>query len=101
MSRRDIGKLAVIAAVLIMVVFLAGRIGNMHGTEEAKLVSDAIRQATLTCYAVEGAYPDSMEYLRDHYHLVYDEDQFLVTYNSFASNRFPDIYVVEKGAGIP
>ena len=98
MSRRDIGKLAVIAAVLILVVILAGRIGNMHSEEEAGMVHDAIRQATLTCYAVEGAYPDSMEYLREHYRLAYDEDRFLVTYNSFASNRFPDIYVVERGA---
>ena len=100
MSQRDIGKLAIIAAVLILVVVLTGRIGRLHGDEEADMVHDAIRQATLTCYAIEGAYPDSMEYLRENYHLAYDEERFLVTYNAFASNRFPDIYVVERGAKI-
>ena len=101
MSRRDTIKLAGIAAVLALMVFLTGRISGMHDQEEAEMVRNAIRQATLTCYAVEGAYPDSMDYLREHYHIAYDEDQFYVTYNSFASNQFPDIYVVEKGAQMP
>ena len=98
MNRRDIAKVGVIAAVLILAVLLTSRIGSVHTKEEAAMVKDAIRKATLTCYAVEGAYPDDMEYLREHYHLAYDEERFLVTYNAFASNRFPDIYVVERGA---
>lgn len=98
MNRRDIAKVGVIAAVLILAVLLTGRISSVHTKKEAAMVKDAIRKATLTCYAVEGAYPDDMEYLREHYHLAYDEERFLVTYNAFASNRFPDIYVVERGA---
>ena len=41
-----------------------------------------------------------MEYLREHYRLAYDEDRYLVTYDSFASNMLPDIWVTEKGAGM-
>ena len=97
MNRRDFAKIIIIAAVLILAVMLTGRIAGMHSREESGMVSDAIRKATLTCYAVEGAYPEDLDYLREHYHLAYDEERFLVTYNSFASNRFPDIYVVERG----
>ena len=101
MTRRDVVKLAMIAAVLALCVLLAGRIGRMHDQEEASLVRDAIKDALMTCYAVEGAYPEDMDYLRKEYHLVYDDERFLVTYDAFASNRFPDLYVVERGAVLP
>ena len=97
MTKRDIWKIIIIAAVLVLCVLLAGRIGNLHDSEEARIVEDAVREAVVTCYAVEGAYPDSIEYLREHYQLAYNEDQYFVTYESFASNRLPDIWVTERG----
>ncbi len=98
MSIRDFLKLALIALVLVLCVSLFGRIGNTQATQEAELVRNAIKDAVLTCYAVEGAYPDDLEYVREHYHLAYDEDRYFITYEAFASNRFPDIWVTERGA---
>ncbi len=98
MSKRDIIKLAVIALVLLLCVQLFGRIDQTQENEESQLVRNAIKDAVLTCYAVEGAYPDDLEYLREHYQLAYDEDRYFVTYESFASNHLPDIWVTERGA---
>ncbi len=98
MSKRDIIKLVVIALVLVLSVQLFGRIDQSQGSEETQLVRNAIKDAVLTCYAVEGAYPDDLNYLRDHYQLAYDEDRYFVTYEAFASNHLPDIWVTEKGA---
>ena len=47
---------------------------------------------------MEGAYPSDVEYLREHYHLAYDESRYLITYEAFASNMIPDIWVTERGA---
>ena len=58
-----------------------------------------MHNAALTCYAVEGAYPDSLDYLRDHYGLAYDQDRYYVSYDAFASNLVPEIHVVEVEAG--
>ena len=101
MNRRDVIKLLAIAAVLVLAVVLTNRIDTAQGTAETEIVRDAVKNAALTCYAVEGAYPDDVEYLREHYRLAYDEDRYLVTYDSFASNMLPDIWVTEKGAGMP
>ncbi len=101
MSRSDFFKLAIVACVLVLAVVLVGRIDRAHSTAEADIVRDAIRNAAVTCYAVEGAYPDSVEYLRDHYQLAYDESRYFVTYEAFASNRIPDIYVTERGQVLP
>ena len=98
MSGRDIIKIIIIAAVLALAVFLVGRIDTTRENEEAQIVHDAIRSAAITCYAVEGAYPEDVEYLREHYQLAYDEERFLVTYIPFAPNVIPTIYITQRGA---
>ena len=97
MNKRDILKIAALVVVLVLVVLLVGRIDRAQGREETEIVRDAIKNAALTCYAVEGAYPDDLEYLRENYQLAYNEDQYFVTYEAFASNRIPDIWVTERG----
>ncbi len=100
MNRKDIIKLLAIAVILVLAVVLVNRIGSAHDTAETEIVRNAVKNAALTCYAVEGAYPDNVEYLREHYRLAYDEDRYMVTYEAFASNMLPDIWVTERGAGL-
>ncbi len=101
MNKRDWIKLALTAAVLVLSVILIARIDVAQDMEETEIVRAAVKDAALTCYAVEGAYPDSVEYLRQHYQLAYDEERYFITYEAFASNRLPDIWVTERGAGAP
>lgn len=101
MSGQDGLKLLVIAAVLVLAVALISRIDIAQDTAETEIVRSAIKDAALTCYAVEGAYPDDVSYLREHYQLAYDEDRYFITYEAFASNRIPDIWVTERGAKAP
>ena len=90
-----------IAIVLLMVLLLGGvwllvsRLGTSSGNAQTQFVTDAVHNAALTCYAVEGAYPDDLEYLRTHYGLAYDQSRYMVRYSAFASNLLPEIYVTE------
>ena len=79
MNRRDIIKLVVLALVLVLAFVLVNRIDFAQNSAETDLVRDAVRNAAVTCYAVEGAYPDSVDYLREHYQLAYDESRYFVT----------------------
>ena len=78
-----------IAIVLLMILVLCGvwllvnRVGRSSGAAQTEFVTDAVHNAALTSYAVEGAYPDSLEYLRSRYGLAYDESRYLVTYDTF------------------
>ena len=93
-----------IAIVLLMLIVLAGvwmlvsRVGTASNGAQTQFVVDAVHNAALTCYAVEGAYPNDIEYLRTHYGLAYDQDRYRVTYSAFASNLLPEIYVTEVEA---
>ena len=96
--KRDLLKAAVILAVLAGCWLLLGRIGNAQRSGETDLVRTAVKNAALTCYAVEGAYPDDVSYLEEHYGLSYDEENYYVRYEAFAANQLPEIRVMERGA---
>jgi len=89
--------LAVFAVLFSVAVLLIDFIGNASQDAQAEMVSNAVRNAALTCYAVEGAYPADIDYLVQNYGLAYDESRYLISYEAFASNIFPDIRVNVRG----
>ena len=96
-GRKEIAIVLVMLLVLVGVWLLIGRVGTSSDKAQTQFVTDAVHNAALTCYAVEGAYPDNLEYLRSHYGLAYDQARYRVTYSAFASNLLPEIYVTEVG----
>ena len=56
----------------------------------------ALNQSITSCYAVEGAYPESLEYLTEHYGLTYDHDRFFVDYRISGANIYPDVTLLEE-----
>lgn len=101
MRRRDIAALAVFVAIIMVFWLAVDQLTGASGDAELNLVRDAVKNAALTCYAVEGAYPDGLDYLRENYGLGYNEERYMVYYDAFASNIMPDIRVVERGRGTP
>ena len=97
-GKKDIAAAAVFVALIVGFVVLVNSLTNTSGSQEAELVHDAVKNAVLTCYAVEGTYPESLEYLREHYKLAYNTERFVVEYDAFASNVMPEIVVRERGA---
>ena len=57
------------------------------------MAQDSIRRAVVSCYAIEGRYPDTYEYLAENYGLTVDEKKYTVHYEIFASNIMPEITV--------
>ena len=50
------------------------------------------------CYAIEGAYPESVDYLAENYGLIYDKDRYIIYYDRFADNIRPTVSVLERQA---
>lgn len=65
--------------------------------EEQRMAEDSIRRAAVSCYAIEGRYPESFDYLADHYGVTVDTEKYIVHYEIFASNIMPEITVVPAG----
>ena len=96
-SKRDIGAILIFVVLIIAFIFLVNTITTRGDGRELEIVRDAVKNAALTCYAVEGMYPDDLTYLREHYNLSYNEERYIVYYNPLASNLMPSIKVVERG----
>ena len=56
----------------------------------------AVREAAVSCYALEGAYPATYEDLKARSGIAVDEEKYAVFYEIFASNIMPEITVVER-----
>jgi len=99
--RKGFYGIIITAAVFVLLAFvtvmIAQGMGIVSKDGEKELIVRAVSNAASTCYAVEGAYPADVQYLKDHYGLKYDEDRFGVYYDAFASNIAPTIIVTEKG----
>ena len=93
----------VLAALIVLAVLLwfFTALNNVDGSrddEGRQQLETALRRAAVACYAAEGVYPPTLEYLSEHYGLRIDEDRYIVFYEIFAENLMPDITVLEKGA---
>lgn len=77
--------------------WLSGVIGVRVFVTAAVWMVQGVRRAAVSCYAVEGAYPESYEYLKEHYGAMVDEENYAVFYEVFASNIMPDITVIQIG----
>ena len=89
-------------AVLILAVLLwfftaVGNLSQGSAEEGRQQLETALRRAAVACYAAEGVYPPTMDYLTEHYGVQVEDEKYIVFYEIFASNLMPDITVLEKG----
>jgi hypothetical protein len=82
-----------ILSLFIWGIYITNRTSN---EESLHLAEENIRKAVISCYALEGRYPQSFEYLEKNYGINIDTDKYTVFYSVFASNIMPDITVIEK-----
>ena len=97
-GKKDLAAGVVFLALMAGFILLVNSLTATSGEQETRLVYDAVKNSALTCYAVEGAYPENLDYLRENYGLAYNTDRFVVDYDAFASNLMPEIYVTEVEA---
>lgn len=90
--------LSVIAmgAALAFFVTAVGSLQSGQSAEGLRQLEEALRKGCVTCYATEGVYPTSLEYLEEHYGVQIDRERYDVHYTAFAENLMPDITVLEK-----
>ena len=64
--------------------------------EDLKRVSDTINQLSLKCYSIEGKYPKDIEYLKENYGLLLNDEDYQVIYYYEGDNLQPRIKVFKK-----
>lgn len=75
------------------------RLEGARSTQGRQQLEDALRRTAVSCYASQGFYPPSVDYMVRHWGLRYDPEQFTIHYEVFASNLMPDITVLDNAYG--
>lgn len=55
-------------------------------------IETVLNEALISCYAVEGAYPSSVKYLK-HYGIVFDDKKYIYDYKVVNSYELPELNV--------
>lgn len=87
----------IVIVVLGLGILLAQRFQLNQRNRQLEVLEQAIQRSLNLCYAQEGFYPASIDYLVEHYGLVLDEQKVYVSYRVFASNIRPDITLFDRG----
>lgn len=90
-----------VAVFLVVIAFFYYAIDSVsRGTvdHQKEVLENAVFQDVVYCYSIEGAYPDTVEYLEKNYGLTYDHERFFVGYRLQGSNIMPDITIIDLKA---
>lgn len=97
MKKQRILAVAVLVLCIPVALFLFARLfGSKADAESLSLAHQSVQRAAVQCYALEGAYPDSLTYLEEHYGVSVDQAHYLVDYQYIAANLMPDITVLPR-----
>lgn len=83
--------------LLMLSIPFANLIQQTNTQYQIEQVESAIQRSLNLCYAQEGFYPATMDYLIKNYGLIVDERLYYISFKSFASNIRPDVTVFRKG----
>lgn len=87
-----------IPVIIALFWYLISSVDSSTVARQQESLTDAINRDVLHCYAVEGFYPPSLEYIEEHYGLQYDKETFVVDYQPIAYNMRPDVTILVKDA---
>ena len=84
---------ALAAAALLFTRVISAR----TDAEVLSLAEEGVRRAAVECYALEGFYPRTLDYLVENYGVTADDSRYVISYQYVASNLMPDITVLALG----
>jgi len=86
-----------IAVLLLVLIFFSvtESFSEDRSKHDKENFERALNRAAVACYAIEGAYPPSVEYLIENYRIRVNTAKYAVKYELYASNLMPSITVLE------
>lgn len=84
------------ALVIAFAALALGGVSDKEEAEQRRILENAVRRSAMQCYALEGAYPESLDALVEKYGLAIDRERFIVHYEYIGGNLLPEISVFAR-----
>lgn len=92
----------IILILFIFLVFISFFNNNFSNASEdidsgnVQIIYNSISTAVAQCYAIEGTYPENIDYLEKHYGIIVDHEKYIVDYAIIGANIKPSIRVIKS-----
>lgn len=90
------GSVLLFGALMAWFIAALARAGAASEEQTLSEIKQSVENGITMCYSIEGAYPESIEHLRESYGVVYDTERYIVHYESIAANIRPAVTVIER-----
>ena len=87
---------ALFFAFFLLFLLLLSGVSEKNSEKQIEMLSLSISRGIAHCYSTEGHYPEDLDYLKDHYGITYNEDEYFVDYQVLGENIFPDVTIIKK-----
>ncbi|MFQ6794125.1 hypothetical protein [Thomasclavelia sp.] len=89
-------KIMIVILILWGAIYSFDQAFNYSRKEDLTRIEDTINQLCLKCYSIEGRYPPNIEYLKENYGLLLNEDDYQIVYYYEGDNLKPLVEVWQK-----
>ena len=93
---KNIIRILVVAIFIIICLHTFNSVSFYSSNEDLQRITDAVNHLSLKCYSIEGKYPKTIEYLKENYGLLVNEDDYQVIYYYQGDNLQPRVEVFKK-----
>lgn len=93
-----LGSMLLFAALIVWFIIALSGAGAASDEQTLTEIKQSVENGITMCYSIEGVYPESIDYLRESYGVVYDAERYIVHYESLAANIRPAVTVIERKA---
>lgn len=90
-------SLGVFLGVLALFLTVLGDFSDDTSRRQRQAMERALNRGIVSCYALEGRYPQSLEYLQRNYQFVYDQERYVIDYQLLGDNIMPEVTILERG----
>ena len=89
--------LGCVVAILYATILAFNSTYHYSNKEEITRITTTVQGLLLKCYSIEGRYPETISYLKEHYGLLVNEDEYSIIYYYEGDNLQPRVEVFKKG----
>ena len=94
-KHRFLAAMILAAVILIAAVLVwAGVSSRSSMADQTDSIRDTVMARALQCYVIEGAYPESLDYLKENYGLAVNTEDYRIIYIPYAENLPPEVKVI-------
>ena len=93
---KNIGKVCFLFSIIALIWSGVYWAGEYSQKEDLQRINDTIVDLSLKCYSIEGQYPQDIQYLKNYYGLLVNEEDYHILYHYDGDNIKPTIHVYKK-----